>query len=276
MSPTQAPARRRRTDRTATYTNADGREREIAVLPVVDGTLLVDRSPGGEDPRLIARIEADERDTNVELLARMYVADATRGRCRPVADEDTVPAPTERRCDPRWDRPIDVGDGRRALLERVPTETQAAVRWTIAGKIVSLRCVVGAMQDYEPAISVARAAVGEHASSRDVSVCVLTAELDRLLESPVVLNRRLREHVQNAVGEGVSLSELAHRCGRIKRSRTGMASGDTSWLARRCGLLPEAGHDRPTPWVHTDVLALIARAGLGIAPREVEVTVECG
>jgi len=28
----------------------------------------------------------------------------------------------------------------------------------------------------------------------------------------------------------------------------------------------------PTPWVHSDVLALIARRGLGLSPREVEVT----
>jgi hypothetical protein len=30
------------------------------------------------------------------------------------------------------------------------------------------------------------------------------------------------------------------------------------------------GKPRPTPWVHSDVLALIARDGLGISPREVE------
>ena len=61
------------------------------------------------------------------------------------------------------------------------------------------------------------------------------------------------------------------RCGRIKRDAAGNESGETSWLARRVGLLPEGGRDAPTRWIHTDVLALIARDGLGVSPREVEV-----
>jgi hypothetical protein len=59
-------------------------------------------------------------------------------------------------------------------------------------------------------------------------------------------------------------------CGRIKHDRRGNGSGETSWLARRVGLLPSTPGDRPNPWVHSDTLALIARDGLGIAPREVE------
>ena len=38
----------------------------------------------------------------------------------------------------------------------------------------------------------------------------------------------------------------------------------------RLGMMPEGGRARPTPWVHSDVLALIARDGLGLSPREVE------
>jgi hypothetical protein len=86
-----------------------------------------------------------------------------------------------------------------------------------------------------------------------------------------VLNRALRERVERAVAtEGLSMSQIATRCGRVKRSRSGSESGETSWLARRIGQLPEAGKSRPTPWVHSDVLALIARDGLGISPHEVE------
>ena len=48
------------------------------------------------------------------------------------------------------------------------------------------------------------------------------------------------------------------------------SSGETSWLARRIGQTPEAGQDQPTPWVHSDVLALIARDGLAMSPNEVE------
>jgi hypothetical protein len=66
------------------------------------------------------------------------------------------------------------------------------------------------------------------------------------------------------------MSAIALRCGRVKRDRRGNVSGETSWLTRRIGLAPEGGSSNPTPWVHSDVLALIARRGLGIEPREVE------
>ena len=86
-----------------------------------------------------------------------------------------------------------------------------------------------------------------------------------------MLDRGLRESVLDAVErQGLSMSEIAIRCGRVKLDRNGNESGETSWLARRLGLLPEGGRDAPTPWVHSDVLALIARCGLGISPREVE------
>jgi hypothetical protein len=62
---------------------------------------------------------------------------------------------------------------------------------------------------------------------------------------------------------------------RPGRCRIQVASSfcDTSWLARRVGLLADPGDSRPTPWVHTDVLVLIARAGLGIAPRDAEIPI---
>jgi len=89
--------------------------------------------------------------------------------------------------------------------------------------------------------------------------------------SPIVLNRGLREAVLAAVkGGGLSMSEIAMRCGRSKRDANGSESGETSWLARRIGILPEGGQQTPTPWVSSDVLALIARDGLAIAPHEVE------
>jgi hypothetical protein len=81
----------------------------------------------------------------------------------------------------------------------------------------------------------------------------------------------LREAVLAAAErQGLSMSEIAIRCGRIKRDSAGNESGETSWLSRRLGLLAEGGRETPTPWVHSDVLALIARDGLGLSPREVE------
>ncbi|MCW3032819.1 MAG: hypothetical protein JWM60_1164, partial [Solirubrobacterales bacterium] len=104
-----------------------------------------------------------------------------------------------------------------------------------------------------------------------VSCTVLRAELTRVLDSAIVLNRGLREAVVEKVSAGgASMSEIAMRCGRLKRDSRGNATGETSWLARRVGLLPVGGHTEPTRWVHSQVLALIARQGLGIAPREVE------
>jgi hypothetical protein len=66
------------------------------------------------------------------------------------------------------------------------------------------------------------------------------------------------------------MSQIAMRCGRIKHDKKGKRSGETSWLARRIGQLRESGQNGPTPWVHTDVLALIVRDGLGATPREIE------
>jgi len=131
--------------------------------------------------------------------------------------------------------------------------------------------VVGSLESYEPVRTLTRAALVLHDGESEVSSAVLRAELERVLNSPIVLNRRLRMVALATIEqEEVSISELAIRCGRVKRDRRGNESGETSWLSRRLGILPEAGRRAPTPWIHSDVLALIARRGLGISPREVE------
>jgi hypothetical protein len=136
---------------------------------------------------------------------------------------------------------------------------------------VSVREVVACLESYEPVRALTRTALTLHNGDSEVSTTVLRGELKRLLNSPIVLNRRLRTVALATIDrEGLSISELAIRCGRVKRDRRGNESGETSWLARRLGILPEAGRKAPTPWIHTDVLALIARRGLGISPREVE------
>ena len=138
-------------------------------------------------------------------------------------------------------------------------------------ELITLRDLVAALEDYQPAVALTKGAIGSHEPASGVSVTVLRAELRRLLESPIVLNRGLREAVLAAIAQdGLSMSEIAIRCGRRKRDQRGCESGETSWLGRRIGILPEGGQLEPTPWVHSDVLALVARDGLGIAPREVE------
>jgi len=136
---------------------------------------------------------------------------------------------------------------------------------------VSVREAIACLESYEPIRTLTARALALHCGQRDVSSTVLRVELARVLQSPIVLNRKLRAVVLATVErEGLSMSEIAIRCGRVKRDCNGNESGETSWLARRLGILPEGGRDAPTPWIHSDVLGLIARCGLGIAPREVE------
>jgi hypothetical protein len=135
----------------------------------------------------------------------------------------------------------------------------------------SVRDVVACLESYEPVCALTAIALDRHRKDPHLSVAVLGAELGRIDASRIVLNRGLRRAVQRAIRtQGLTLSEIALRCGRIKRDAKGNASGETSWLARRVGIAPESGGGVPTPWIHSEVLALIARNGLGICPREVE------
>ena len=135
-----------------------------------------------------------------------------------------------------------------------------------------MREAIASLESYEPVRTLTVHALAAARDGHELSTAVLRAELARLQQSPIVLNRGLREMVLACVErDGLSMSEIAIRCGRVKRGADGHESGETSWLARRLGLLPEGGKPAPTPWIHSDVLALIARRGLGVSPREVEV-----
>jgi hypothetical protein len=130
---------------------------------------------------------------------------------------------------------------------------------------------VGCLESYEPLRSVTLRELALRRHDAAISTTALTAELVRVQNSPIVLNRGLREAALRSIErEQLSMSEIAIRCGRVKRDSRGNESGETSWLGRRLGLLPEAGQVTPTPWIHSDVLALICRRGLGVSPREVE------
>ena len=136
---------------------------------------------------------------------------------------------------------------------------------------MSVREAIAGLEAYEPVRALTQRAIELHRRDETVSTAVLRVELERVQRSPILLNRGLREAVLARTGrDGLSMSEIAIRCGRVKRDCAGNESGETSWLARRVGLLPEGGRAVPTPWVHSDVLALIARRGLGVSPREVE------
>ncbi|MGI8803510.1 MAG: hypothetical protein ACR2KV_15330 [Solirubrobacteraceae bacterium] len=260
-----------------------GHDRELVLLAAASGTrLVVDRrSDDGSDARLVAHLAADEPKLNAGIIARLYLADPRRPVCRPLAVADFAPAVAST---PVL-RPLTLGpvlidrNGMRFRLAAVPGAEHRVpeLRWLReppagtegAAQCVSARRVVGALEDYEPARSLTAEAIERHRRDPAVSVANLGLELRRLGASPIVLNRRLREAVIDASARrGLSLSAIALACGRAKLDRRGRHSGETSWLARRVGLLPEGR--RPNPWVHSDVLALIARNGLGLAPHEVE------
>lgn len=283
----------------ATYTDVQGALHELlAWTGASEGIVVVDR--GGTPlaaTRLIAHIASDEPVENATIVCREYLARLRAGRdcsCRAFADDDLCRAPV---CDEHaeagsWVAPVTVPAercnsgavfvlGAQRVRQAPPQlrwwrlgasaiETHAAAV-PCSGAPVSLREAVGVLEDYEPLRSMTLAAIACVQSGSGLSTTMLRAELARVRHSPIVLNRALRETVLASVARGeLSMSEVAIRCGRVKRDTRGNVSGETSWLARRLGLLPEGGQARPTPWVHSDVLGLIARRGLGVAPREVE------
>ena len=260
---------------------ADDGPREIVLLDGAEGSrLLVDRREcDGADARLVAHLACDESDLNARYICREFLSDRGRGgrRLRP-GDFATRGEGERETSDGECFKPAVLLDsaGRRYFL-RASGKT-ADLRWHREARgrgggalVLSARDVVGALEAYEPACEITRAAISRYRRDRSVSVSTLAVELRRIESSPIVLNRRLREAVLEAVRDhGTSFSAIAMSCGRIKHDRRGNGSGETSWLARRVGLLPSSPGARPNPWVHSDTLALIARDGLGIAPREVE------
>jgi hypothetical protein len=269
------------------YTSTEGVERELVTEPGAGGsTLVIDRvTASGEDQRLVGQLAAEEPEDNAVILSRLYLDSPHRGCCRPVMPEDlrdpgpTAPAGlTEAICD--VEQVLVDAHGFRYQLAAVHHHRRPLpeLRWkcqrTASGRSpgsVSLREVVGALENYEPARAITAAALQWHAEDRSLSLVRLREELERLHASPIVLNRGLREAVRAAVARGeLTRSEIALRCGRAKRDLRGNLSGETSWLARRIGEVPESGSTEPGRWIHSDVLARVARDGLGIDPADVE------
>ena len=261
-------------------------EREVVAVPGAGGsTLVIDRLARTlADARLIAHLAADEPPANARIMCEIYLADDTRGRCRRVTDHDLqlaplAAAPLANDSPPSSDAPLLDAEGCAYCIRKVPlSDSWTELRWTrslsngeegVCEKL-TLRDVVGRLEAYEPARTITTALLAAHEEDDRVSTCRLRAELERLDDSPTVLNRLLREAIQRRVALGETLSEIAFRCGRFKRDHRGNITGETSWLSRRIGQKPEGGQDAPTPWTHYDVLALIARDGLGVSPCEVE------
>jgi hypothetical protein len=277
------------------YTDRAGRAREIVARPGAGGsTLVVDRDAVtlGER-RLVAHLAADEPAQNARLVCEQYLADGAGRWCRKVlsADLSVVPFAEDEQPGPEPEHGAGSAEamdaqtmldkhGRTYRLEIVATRMSIPeVRWLARpeegqhgpARVVSVRDVIAALENYEPVRAMTQLTLNRYRRDPKVSVSILRGELDRVYASRIVLNRGLREAVlSTAKAKGLSMSEIAMRCGRVKYDSRGNVSGETSWLSRRLGLAPEGGESSPTPWVHSDVLALIARRGLGISPREVE------
>jgi hypothetical protein len=263
----------------------DGHARELVSVPGAAGsTLVIDRLASTHaDARLVAHLAADEPPENARIVCAMYLADETRGRCRRVttADLDRNPAVSTAASDAS-PSPVtsllDAGGLSYRIREVAPTGDFRELRWTRSHPgsddgydVLTLRDVVGRLEDYEPARTITFDMLVLLGEGGRPSTCRLRSELERLTDSSIVLNRGLREAVQRKVARGeMTLSEIALRCGRLKRDRRGNVSGETSWLARRIGQMPEGGESKPTPWIHSETLALIARDGLGGSPHEME------
>lgn len=274
------------------YTDREGRSHEIVARAGAGGSVLVidrDALTFG-DRRLVAHLGVDEPAANARVVCEQYLADV-RGRwCRPVtaADLQSIPRPEEED-DPHVEVALAallgsdlVVDPRERFyrLEAVPSGMSIPeMRWQQyppegqAGRprVLTIRDAIAALESYEPIRTLTRTALARDRRDPTVSVSVLRAEMERVCASRIVLNRGLREAVlSTARSKSLSMSEIAMRCGHVKYDSRRNVSGDTSWLTRRLGLKPESGESSPTPWIHSEVLALIARQGLGISPREVE------
>lgn len=263
--------------------------RELVGLARPDGsTFVVDRlARNAGDGRVVARIAVSEPPENPAIIAEMYLADESRrGRCRLLSAEDlagTRPAspPASTASTVLEHAPLLDGEDYCFRIRELTTgHSVPELRWARSRlhddeqeqpEPVTLRDVVARLEDYEPARALTIETLAAYREDSSCTTCTLDGELQRLQESTLVLNRGLREAVIAAVKYGsMSMSEIALRCGRTKRDRTGRVSGETSWLARRIGQACESGEEYPSPWVQSDVLARIARDGLGVCPREVE------
>jgi hypothetical protein len=272
----------------ARYTDRFGNPREVVVRRGLAGSaLVVDRDAVSlGDCLLVAHLSADEPAENAAVVCASYLEDvrARSLRCRGLTARDARIPPLAEEVEPSLGVEQSIGEiepidslGCTYRLQATPAGISIpALRWlrsapSSEAQPVSLRETIAGLEAYEPMCTLTERALRAHRDDTDLSTSLLAAELTRVRESPIVLNRRLREVVLARVARGeLSMSEIAVRCSRIKRDSKGNASGETSWLARRLGLLAESGQRAPTPWIHTDVLALIARRGLALSPREVE------
>jgi len=178
--------------------------REVVVTQggVAGSVLVIDRAGQGGDRVLVAQLFPEEPSTNADLLAAIYAEDCQSRRLRCAGPEQ----PSARQSGaaelaPSEPEPpqggILQGSGCSYGIELAETGMSVPeLRWMRTDPrgcsvAVSVRDVVAGIQSYEPVLSTTMRLLAHHGAG-DVSRSVLRAELTRVLESPIVLNRRLR------------------------------------------------------------------------------------
>lgn len=267
--------------RLATYHDALGRHRELVTRQgAQQSILLIDRFANThDDQRLVAHLPADEPTGNAQLVCAMYLKDNNRGcRCLRASDMDATPLANPRSF-PLGPPEVTDTDGHvyRLGISADCTPPNQLSWWRLGAtqwdspQAVSARELIGKLESYEPVRSMTLKAIEN--AEEGLSTTRLREQIERVCNGPMVLNRGLREAIQRTIErEDINTNVIAIRCGRFRRDSRGNISGETSWLMRRIGLRAEAGKNTPSAWIRTDVLAHIAREGLRIDPREVELT----
>jgi hypothetical protein len=152
------------------YRDADGRERALIARPGADGSVLVIDQDAATltDRRLVAHLAADEPAANARIAADLYLGEPDGRFARPLEDRDWLSLPDGRDPpeEPEPPSPGELRDGR-GRRYRVAAVTDhrygRQTRWLRRGargrtETVTLRTVIGALETYEPARAMTRAA----------------------------------------------------------------------------------------------------------------------
>jgi hypothetical protein len=155
-----------------------GAAREVICLPGAGGsTLVIDRLAGTHsDARLVAHLAADEPAENARIVSEVYLADESKGNCRPVSAEDlqltpfaSCPSSVDSEASP--DTSLLDSDGVVYRIREMSTDGSfPELRWTRSRhpgqeepfETLRLRDVVARLQDYEPARTITTDALAVH------------------------------------------------------------------------------------------------------------------
>jgi hypothetical protein len=154
---------------------------------------------------LIAHLAADEPLENAAIVCGIYLQEQRRPCCRLLRAEDLEldPAAHDVELDVAAGCELDGGmlsdsAGNLYSLRAPDGSALPELRWHLpdgiaSPELVTLRQLTGTLERYQPAVPLTERAITAHRLDQAVSVTVLRAELRRVQESPIVLNRACAE-----------------------------------------------------------------------------------